>query len=72
MLEQLMEKVRRITVKISVTLLDRAQRASGENITQTVRTGLKLVAASETHSHLRKLRGKVRFSRTLANLKADR
>jgi hypothetical protein len=33
MLEQLMEKVRRITVKISATLLDRAQRASGENIT---------------------------------------
>jgi len=67
-----MEKVRRITVKISADLLKRAQRASGKDITQTVRTGLRLVAATETYSHLRKLRGKVRFSHTSADLKVDR
>jgi len=35
-------------------------------------TGLQLVAASRTYARLRQLRGKVRFARTLAELKADR
>lgn len=53
-------------------LLKKAQRASGEGITQTIRTGLQLVAASQTYDRLRLLRGKVRFSRSLAQLKSDR
>jgi hypothetical protein len=64
--------VRKITVQVPRELLDRAQHASGTGITQTVRTGLQLVAASRTYARLRRLRGKVRFSRTLAELKADR
>ena len=63
---------RKITVEVPPELLDKAQRASGTGVTQTVRTGLQLVAASRTYAHLRQLRGKVRFSRTLAELKADR
>lgn len=67
-----MDTARKITVEISGELLEKAQRASGTGITQTVRTGLQLVAASETYARLRQLRGKVRFSRTLAELKTDR
>lgn len=67
-----METARKITVEIPADLLEKAQRASGTGITQTIRTGLRLVAASETYARLRELRGKVRFSRTLADLKADR
>jgi hypothetical protein len=67
-----MKAVRKITVKIPQELLDKAQRASGTGITQTVRTGLQLVAASRTYARLRQLRGKVRFSRSLAELKDDR
>ncbi len=67
-----MEAPRKITVEIPRDLLDKAQRASGTGITQTVRTGLQLVAASRTYARLRQLRGKVRFGRTLAELKADR
>ncbi|HKN34611.1 MAG TPA: hypothetical protein VJX16_15340 [Terriglobales bacterium] len=63
---------RKITVEIPGELLGKAQRASGAGITQTVRTGLQLVAASRTYARLRQLRGKVRFTRTLAELKADR
>ena len=63
---------RKITVEVPPELLDKAQRASGTGITQTVRTGLQLVAASRTYARLRQLRGKVRFSRNLAELKADR
>jgi hypothetical protein len=67
-----METARKITVEVPMELLDKAQRASGAGITQTVRTGLQLVAASQAYTQLRKLRGKVRFSRTLAELKTDR
>jgi hypothetical protein len=53
-----MEKARKITVEIPPELLDKAQRASGTGITQTVRTGLQLVAASQAYAKLRGLRGK--------------
>jgi hypothetical protein len=67
-----MEKARKSTVEVPQELLEEAQRASGTGITQTVRTGLQLVAASRTYARLRQLRGRVRFSRTLAELKGDR
>jgi hypothetical protein len=67
-----MKTARKITVELPLELLDKAQQASGAGITQTVRTGLELVAASQTYSRLRQLRGKVHFSRTAAELKADR
>jgi hypothetical protein len=67
-----MKTARKITVEVPQELLEKAQRASGTGITQTVCTGLRLVAASCTYARLRQLRGKVRFTRTLAELKADR
>ncbi len=67
-----METARKITVEVPQDLLKKAQRASGTGITQIVRTGLQLVASSGTYSRLRQLRGKVRFTRGLAELKADR
>jgi hypothetical protein len=67
-----MKTVRKITVEVPPDLLEKAQRASGSGITQTVRTGLQLVAASHAYARLRQLRGKIRFTRTVAELKADR
>lgn len=67
-----MQPVRKITVEVPAELLEKALRAGGTGITQTVRTGLQLVAASQAYGHLRQLRGRIRFSRTLAELKADR
>ena len=67
-----MNTARKISVEVPEKLLERAQEASGEGITQTVRTGLRLVAASRTYARLRELRGKVKFSRTAADLKDDR
>jgi len=67
-----MKPARKITVEVPADLLERAQRAGGTGITQTVRTGLQLVAASQTFARLRQMRGRVRFSRTLAQLKEDR
>ena len=67
-----MKTGRKITVEVPLNLLEKAQRASGTGVTHTVRAGLQLVAASRTYARLRRLRGKVRFTRTLAELKADR
>lgn len=67
-----METDRKITIQIPRELLDKAQKASGTGVTQTVRTGLQLVAASRTYARLRQLRGKVHFTSTLTELKADR
>ncbi len=67
-----MGAARKITVEVPPELLEKAQRASGTGVTQTVRTGLQLVAASQAYARLRGLRGKVRFTRTLAELKSDR
>jgi len=72
MLKLMAETARKITVEIPGTLLEKAQRASGTGITQTVRSGLELLAASQAYRQLRQLRGKVRFARTAEELKADR
>jgi hypothetical protein len=69
---KIMNTARKITVEAPEKLLERAQEARGEGITQTVRTGLQLVAASRTDARLRVLRGKVKFSRTTTDLKDDR
>ena len=69
---RIMDTARKITVEVSRELLKKAQRASGTGITRTIRAGLQLVAASQAYARLRQLRGKVRFSRTTAELRADR
>jgi len=67
-----METARKITVEVPAELLEKAQEASGTGITQTVRTGLQLVAASRAYAKLRQFRGKYRFALTLDELKDDR
>jgi hypothetical protein len=67
-----MQRARKITVEVPADLLDKAQRASGAGITQTVRAGLQLMAASEAYARLLQFRGKVRFSRSVEELKDDR
>jgi Arc/MetJ-type ribon-helix-helix transcriptional regulator len=66
------EAARKITVEVPPKLLEKAQEATGAGISETVRAGLELVVASRASSRLRRMHGKVRFSRTMAELKADR
>lgn len=67
-----MGTARKITVEVPSELLDKAQRTTGAGITQTVRTGLELVSASQAYARLRQFQGKVRFTHMLAKQKADR
>lgn len=67
-----MATARKVTVEVPESLLEKAQEASGTGITQTIRTGLQLLAASRAYDRLLQLRGKVRFGRTFKELKEDR
>lgn len=67
-----MPAARKITVEVPSELLVKAQKASGAGITQTVRTGLELVAAGRAYERLLQFQGKVRFSKTFEQLKEDR
>lgn len=67
-----MQIERKITVEVPQDLLAKAQQATSAGITQTVRTGLQLVAASQAYAELRQLRGKVRFSLDASELRDDR
>jgi hypothetical protein len=62
---------RRITVEIPAALLEMAQAATGQGITSTVCRGLELVATTRAFQQLRTLRGKVRFSINLDELRND-
>jgi hypothetical protein len=63
---------RKITVHVPVELLERAQKSSGRGVTETVRQGLRLVAAGETFRQLAALRGSVKFSLDPKKLREDR
>ena len=63
---------RKITLEIPQDLLRKAQRSTGEGVTATVRRGLELLAASTAYEELRKLRGRVKFSIKLRELRKDR
>jgi hypothetical protein len=63
---------RKITVHVPEELLRNAQRQTGQGITETIRQGLRLVAAGETFRKLRDLRGKVSIKIDLDSLREDR
>jgi hypothetical protein len=67
-----MIKSKKVTVDLPEDLLRRAQRATGEGITATIRTGLQLVSATGAYEQLRRLRGRVRFSVDWRQLREDR
>ena len=68
----MIDAARKITIQISEELLQKAQTATGLGITPTIRQGLELVAASMAYEKIRQMRGKVKFSINLKNLREDR
>ena len=66
-----MGRLKKITVQIPEELLRRA-RLEGEGITDTVRNALELRARDQAYDKLRALRGKIKFSVSLDELREDR
>jgi len=64
-------KLKKLTLEVPEELLERAKSATGQGITPTVRKGLELVAASRAYAQLRSLRGKIKFSISLSELRED-
>jgi hypothetical protein len=67
-----MDKLQKITAHVPASLLRRARAATGKGITDTVRLGLDLLAAAKAAEELRRLRGRVRLSVDLKDLRRDR
>jgi hypothetical protein len=67
-----MRKTRTVRLEVPSGLLDKAQRACGENARETVIMGLRLVAATEAYEWLRQYRGTIRQLQAWSDLKSDR
>jgi hypothetical protein len=67
-----MRAERKITVHVERELLAKAQKATRAGISETVRKGLELLAATEAYDQLLKMRGKMKFSINLNELREDR
>jgi len=63
---------RKITVHVPEDLLQKAQKSTRQGITETVRQGLRLVAAGEAFRRVAQLRGSVKFSLDLERLREAR
>jgi hypothetical protein len=64
-------KAKKLTVEVPEDLLERATSATGKGITPTIRRGLELVAAGAAYTRLRDLKGKVKFTIKLSDLRKD-
>jgi hypothetical protein len=67
-----MGTVKKVTVHLPTDLLTRARKRTGAGVTETIRRGLRLVAAEDAFDGLRQLRGKVKFSIDIDELRSDR
>ena len=67
-----MGDMKKITVEVPEDLLERAQAFTGEGVSETVRQALRKLDSIRAQRELMKLRGKVKFSMTLDELRYDR
>ena len=67
-----MGEMRKITVQVPEDDLLEAQALTGEGVTETVRAALKKMRSIRAQQRALELRGKVKFSLTLDELRYDR
>jgi metal-responsive CopG/Arc/MetJ family transcriptional regulator len=67
-----MTELRKITVEVPDELIEQAQDYSGEGVTETVRQALRRYVSFNAQQKARELRGKVKFSLTLEEMRYDR
>jgi hypothetical protein len=64
-----MAAIRKVTVEVPEDILRRAQEATGEGVTETIRRGLERIARDRAYEELLKLEGKVKFRYTWKELR---
>lgn len=67
-----MSTIRKVTVHVPAELMAKAQRATGKGVTETIKLGLERLTAARAAEELRSMRGKVRLSIDLSELRRDR
>jgi hypothetical protein len=67
-----MSELRKITVQVPESDLEKAQELTGQGVTETVRAGLKRLAQIQAQRDLMKLRGTFKFTIDLDELREDR
>jgi hypothetical protein len=66
-----MKDLKKVTVVLPADLLERATTATGKGITPTIREGLEAMAAVHSFEGMRRLRGKVKLSIDVEQLRRD-
>lgn len=66
------EPTQKVTAHIPVNLLHEAQSVTGKGITETLKIALSQLARANAYEDLRKMRGKIKFSIDLDELRKDR
>lgn len=62
----------KVTAHLPVDLLQRAQEVTGQGVTETLKRGLEELTTADAYRRLRALRGKVKFSIDLEELRRDK
>lgn len=65
-------QTQKITAHIPTSLLHEAQAVTGKGITETLKIALSQLARANAYEDLRKMRGKIKFSIDLEELRKDR
>jgi hypothetical protein len=65
------EVLKKVTVMLPASLLARATTATGKGITPTIREGLEAMAAANSFEAFRRLRGKVKLTIDVDDLRRD-
>ena len=65
-------QTQKVTAHIPVNLLHEAQEVTGKGITETLKIALTQLAHVGTYEALRKMRGQVKFSINLEELRKDK
>jgi Arc/MetJ-type ribon-helix-helix transcriptional regulator len=71
MAARLMSALRKITVQVPENDLAMAQELTGEGVTETVRAALRKLASIRAQQRLLELRGTIKFSMSLDELRYD-
>ena len=64
--------MQKVTIMLPKALVREATQATGKGLTPTIREGLRQIMAAHACEQLRRMRGKVKFSLTAAQLREDR
>lgn len=66
------EQTQKVTAHLPIHLLQEAQDVTKKGITETLKIALRQLARAHAYEDLRKMRGKIKFSIDLKELRKDK